>query len=130
PTKARPSSPSSMPSARRTRQASATAAPSSTSSPLRLSTSTVSTELRAPSGARLLRVLAVGLDDALHELVADDVAMVEADEADPVDALEDLWHLDQPGRLVARQVDLRDVAGDDHLGAETEAREEHLHLLR
>ena len=35
----------------------------------------------------------------------------------------------RPGLLVARQVDLGDVAGDDHLRAEAEAREEHLHLL-
>ena len=35
----------------------------------------------------------------------------------------------QARALVARQVDLRDVARDDGLGAEAEAREEHLHLL-
>ena len=35
----------------------------------------------------------------------------------------------RPGLLVARQVDLGDVAGDDHLRAEAEAGEEHLHLL-
>ena len=43
---------------------------------------------------------------------------------------EDVLHLDQPGRLLARQVDLRHVAGDDDLRAEAEAGEEHLHLLR
>ena len=35
----------------------------------------------------------------------------------------------RPGALLARQVDLRDVAGDDDLGAEAEPRQEHLHLL-
>ena len=34
-----------------------------------------------------------------------------------------------PGLLLARQVDLRDVARDDHLRAEPEPGEEHLHLL-
>ena len=38
-------------------------------------------------------------------------------------------HLDQARGLVARKVDLRDVAGDDDLRAEAEARQEHLHLL-
>ena len=37
--------------------------------------------------------------------------------------------LDQAALLPARQVDLRDVAGDHRLGAEADAREEHLHLL-
>ena len=47
----------------------------------------------------------------------------------PVDRAEDVLHLDQAGRLLARQVDLRDVAGDDDLRAEAEPRQEHLHLL-
>ena len=59
----------------------------------------------------------------------DDVLVPEADEVDAVDRAEDVLHLDQARRLVAREVDLRDVAGDDDLGAETEAGQEHLHLL-
>ena len=59
----------------------------------------------------------------------DDVLVRELDEADPVDRAEDVAHLDQAERLVARQVDLRDVAGDDNLRAEAEPRQEHLHLL-
>ena len=31
--------------------------------------------------------------------------------------------------LPARKIDLSDVAGDDRLGAEADARQEHLHLL-
>src|SRR4051794_12288512 len=129
PTNASPSSPSSMPSARSTAPACSTAAPSSTATPLRLSTSTESTALLAPCAAGLLRMLAIRLHDPLHELVPDDVLEAEADERDVVDALEDVLHLDQPRRLVARQVDLRDVAGDDDLRAEAEPRQEHLHLL-
>src|SRR5262245_7028072 len=87
PTNASPSSPSSTPSARRTAPACSTAAPSSTATPLRLSTSTEITVLLAPRGPGLLRVLPVGLDDALHELVADDVLVAEADERDVVDVL-------------------------------------------
>src|SRR4051812_17346992 len=54
----------------------------------------------------------VGLDDLLHQLVADDVAVVELDELDPFDAAADFHRLDQPGHPSGRQVDLRDVAGD------------------
>ena len=46
-------------------------------------------------------VLAVGLDDALHELVADDVLAAEAHELDALDRLEDLADDDEPGPLVA-----------------------------
>src|SRR3954451_2022914 len=82
-----------------------------------------------PLRAGLLRVLAVRLDDALHELVPDHVLVSEADEGDAVERPEDVLHLDQPGGLLAREVDLGHVAGDDDLRPEPEAREEHLHLL-
>ena len=61
----------------------------------------------AALGAGLLGVPLVRLDDPLHELVADDVAVREADEADPVDPAEDVLDGDEPGGLLARQVDLR-----------------------
>ena len=47
----------------------------------------------------------VGLDDALHELVPNDVFVAEADERDPVERAEDVLHLDQARRLLARKVD-------------------------
>ena len=81
-------------------------------------------------GVCALRVLAVGGDDPLDELVADDVLAAEADEGDVVDRGEDLADDHQPGALVARQVDLGDVAGDHHLRPEAEPGQEHLHLLR
>ena len=81
------------------------------------------------SGGLALGVLVVGLDDPLHELVAHDVLAAEADELDVLDRVEHVADDDQPGLLLARQVDLRDVAGDDHPRAEAEPREEHLHLL-
>src|SRR6266705_2691764 len=68
-------------------------------------------------GAGLLGVALVRLDDALHELVPDDVLVAEADEGDPVDVAEDVGDRDQARGLLARQVDLRHVAGDDDLRA-------------
>ena len=81
------------------------------------------------AGALALGVRVVGLDDPLHELVADDVLAAEADELDPLDRVQDVADDDQAGLLLARQVHLGDVAGDHHLRAEAEAGEEHLHLL-
>ena len=79
---------------------------------------------RQPGGLAL-----VGVDDLLHQRVADDVGAGEAREADPAHAVEDALRLDQAALLAAREVDLRDVAGDHRLGAEADARQEHLHLL-
>ena len=55
-------------------------------------------------------MLVVGLDDPLHELVAHDVLAAEAHELDALDGAEDVADDDQPGLLLARQVDLGDVA--------------------
>ena len=77
----------------------------------------------------LLGVLVVRGHDPLHELVAHHVLAAEAHELDPLDVLEDVADHEQPGALVARQVDLGDVAGHDHLRVEPEPREEHLDLL-
>ena len=40
----------------------------------------------------------VGLDDLLHELMTDDVAVVEVDKCDAVDAADDLHGFDEPRR--------------------------------
>ena len=84
---------------------------------------------RPQLGRGALGVLVVGGDDPAHELVADDVLLAEADELDPLDVLEDVADHDEPRVLVAREVDLGDVAGDDHLRVEAEPGQEHLHLL-
>ena len=84
---------------------------------------------RGDLGRGALGVLLVGLDDPLHEPVADDVLAAEPDELDALDLADDLGHDDQPRLLLPRQVDLGHVAGHDHLRAEAEPREEHLHLL-
>src|ERR687891_454405 len=80
--------------------------------------------------ARLLGVALVRLDDALDEHVAHDVLVAELDELDPVDLRQDAPHVDETGGLVLREVDLRYVTRDDHLRAEAQPGQEHLHLLR
>ena len=59
---------------------------------------------------RALGELAVGLDDPLDEAVADDVLAAEAHEVDALDLLEDVGDDDETRPLLARKVDLRDVA--------------------
>src|SRR5262245_7073165 len=66
----------------------------------------------------LLVVLIVSLDDHLHQLMADDVALVEVDERDSLDAADDALRFHQPRLAPGRQVDLRHVAGDHGLRPE------------
>src|SRR5258707_7803294 len=56
----------------------------------------------------------IGLDDAGHEIVADDVLRCQPDEAHAVDALQRLDGIVQPRSLAARQVGLAGIAGDHH----------------
>src|SRR5712692_11103893 len=76
-----------------------------------------------------LRVLGVGIDDARHQRMAHHILRAELGERDAAHAGEDPARLDQAALLAAREVDLRDVAVHHRLGAEADAREEHLHLL-
>lgn len=59
----------------------------------------------------------------------DDILGGEPGEVHVVQTLQDVLDLAQPALGSARQVDLGDVTGDDDLGVEAEAGEEHLHLL-
>lgn len=61
--------------------------------------------------------------------MADDVDRRHAHDADALDILEDLAGLAQARSDAARQIDLPEVARDDHARAEAQARQEHLHLL-
>src|SRR5689334_21900594 len=63
----------------------------------------------------------VGLDDLLHQRVPDDVLLVEVDECDAGNGADDFDGFDESGRAARRQVDLRDVAGDDGLRSKAEA---------
>src|SRR5207244_12113660 len=76
-----------------------------------------------------LRVLFVGIDDARNQRMAHHVLRAELREGDAAYAVEDAARLDQAALLPAREIDLRDVAVDHRLGAEADARQEHLHLL-
>src|SRR5438445_899707 len=66
-------------------------------------------------------------DNARHELVADDVAVVEVDHRDALDVAQDLPRQHQAA-LLSGEVDLRYVPGDHSLRAEAQTSEEHLHL--
>ena len=61
--------------------------------------------------------------------MADHVGAREVAEGDAAHARQDARGLDEAALLPAREVDLRHVAGDHGLGAEADARQEHLHLL-
>ena len=56
-------------------------------------------------------------------------ALVNLQNAMPRTSAQHALRLDEAALLAAREVDLRDVAGDDRLAREADAREEHLHLL-
>src|SRR5215510_14471301 len=90
----------------------------------------------APGGLGLLprrgvRVVPlVRVDDLPDQLVPHHVVAGQLGEVNVRDAVEDVLHHAQPAHLPRQQVDLRDVAGDHHLGAEAEPGQEHLHLLR
>ena len=62
-----------------------------------------------------------GFNDVLYQPVTDDVAVVECDDPDTVDPFQHLHNGHQTRIAAPRQVDLRDVAGDDDLGAEAKA---------
>src|SRR5580704_10209232 len=74
-------------------------------------------------------ILLIGADDLLYQVVAHDIFFCEVGDADLVDFAADFQRLNQPGFLARRQVDLRDVTGDDGLGIKAQAREKHLHLF-
>src|SRR5262245_51158332 len=58
----------------------------------------------------LLVVLIVSLDDHLHQLMADDIALIEVDESDSFNAAHDALRFNQPRLAPRRKVDLRHVA--------------------
>ena len=58
------------------------------------------------------------------------VAVVQLDDVDAFDVFEDVDRLQQAALLVAWQVNLCQVTGDDELGVASHAGEEHLQLCR
>src|SRR5687767_11428238 len=83
-------------------------------------------EVRGRASSPGLVEAAIGLDDVLHDPVADNVTAGQVGERQPVDPGQDVTHDLQPGALPRGQVDLGDVAGHDRLGVEPEPGEKHL----
>ena len=73
-------------------------------------------------------VVVVSIDDEGDELVANYVSLVKGDMTDARDMTEYTQAMHESGALRMREVDLRDVAGHNHLGAHAHAREKHLKL--
>src|SRR5438128_1781266 len=61
----------------------------------------------------ILREGIVCLHDLLHQLVTNDVLFVEVDERNPLHVADHLQGFHQAGDSSCREIDLRDVAGDD-----------------
>src|SRR5579859_541803 len=74
-------------------------------------------------------VFFVGANDALDEVVANDVFFAELGAADAFDFAANFERFDEAAAFAGRQIDLRGVAGDDGFGVETEARQKHFHLF-
>ena len=70
----------------------------------------------------------VGADDALHEVVADDVFLFEADEGDAWGCGVAVGGVEEAGVAGLGQVGLGGVACHDHLAALAHAGQEHFHL--
>ena len=69
-----------------------------------------------------------GFHDVLYQPVTDDVAVVECDDPDTVDPFQHLHNGHQTRIATPRQVDLRDVAGNDKPGVAPHAGQEHFDL--
>jgi len=81
--------------------------------------------LRCDARVRIL----VGANDALDEIVANDILFAELRATDAFDFAADLQGFDKAALFAGWQIDLGDVAGDDGFGVEAEARQEHFHLF-
>src|SRR3546814_8526413 len=75
------------------------------------------------------RRLLVGIDDARDQRVAHHIAAGELRNGNSRYGLQKLHGVTKPAALAARQIDLRRIAIDDGLAAETYAGQEHFHLL-
>ncbi len=81
--------------------------------------------------ARLIRrilLIIIRSDNALDQIMADNVGFSERDPGHARHALQSSSRIDQARVVGDVEIDLRGVAGDDHFAAVPEAREEHEHL--
>src|SRR5262245_9223540 len=83
-----------------------------------------------PRARGLERRLVVGVDNACHELVPDDVLGGVDDVTNSLDVSEESRRFREARGLSGRQIDLARIAGDDHAAVLAESREKHLHLHR
>ena len=84
---------------------------------------------RLLSGHILRAVGFVGPDDPLHERVADHIPLVEVNEGNSFDPGKYGSGFHQTRDLSGRQVDLRNITGNNRFAVISDSREEHLHLL-
>src|SRR5882757_2479855 len=76
-----------------------------------------------------LLVSRIGVDDFGDQPMADHVGTGQLRNVDVVDAVQDIDRRAQARPAGPRQVDLRNIAGDNDFGAESQPSEKHLHLL-
>src|SRR5277367_4017592 len=67
-------------------------------------------------------VLVVSLDDALDQVMANDVALVEIIERNTLDLADDFDRFDEAGAARFGQINLGDVACDHRFGIEAQSR--------
>ena len=71
----------------------------------------------------------VGVDDLLHQGVADHVCRCQAADGNIFHALKYTHRILQTGGFISWKIDLSNITGNDDLGAKAQAGEEHFHLL-
>src|SRR5205807_8992883 len=67
----------------------------------------------------------VRLDDLVHQGVPDDVLFAEVDDPNSVDFFQAMYGVREAAPSLFRQIDLRNIAGDDDFRAVAHARQEH-----
>src|ERR1700679_2765803 len=76
-----------------------------------------------------LLVSRVGIDDFGDQPVADHIGTGPLRDVDVVDTVQDIDRRTQTRPAGSRQVDLRNIAGDNDFGAESQPSQKHLHLF-
>src|ERR1700690_879892 len=71
----------------------------------------------------------VGLNDPLHQRMANHIPRAEHRECDSAHSAQDVDDRTQSGLFGIRQINLRNIASDYRLGSEADARQKHLHLF-